>query len=89
MLKKIFSPRNILLVFLIAAFLVIIAGQQGVLNEKRAQYDAAVAEKERIESETEELEIIKELAHSESSEESRARDSGYVYPDEIVIDYGD
>ena len=87
MLKKIFSPRNIILLFLIAAFLVIIASQQPVLNEKRQQFAAAKADSEELVSRSEDLNVKKQLIHSESVEEEIARKNGYFYPDEYRIDY--
>ena len=89
MLKKIFSPRNIILAFLIVAFLAVLAGQQSVLNEKRAQYAAAKAESETLAREAAELDLKKQLINSETAEEERARKSGYIYPDEYLIDYGE
>lgn len=87
MLKKIFSPRNIILLFLIAAFLVIIASQQPVLNEKRQQFAAAKADSQELVSRSEDLNVKKQLIHSESVEEEIARKNGYFYPDEYRIDY--
>ncbi|MBQ7444995.1 MAG: hypothetical protein IJS71_03530 [Clostridia bacterium] len=89
MLKKIFSLRNIIFAVIIVAFAAVIAGQQSVLNEKESQYKAALAEKKRIEKAMEELDINKQMADSEILEEERARENGYLYPDEIRIEYKD
>ena len=60
-----------------------------MLEQKKEEYKAALAEQKRLESLIDDITTEKELAGSNSSEEQRARDSGYVYPDEIVIGYKD
>ncbi len=89
MLKKIFSPRNIVFVAIIAAFLAILASQQVLLEQKARDNKAAQEEQSRLSDLEEEIKISKELSGTESSDEQLARDSGYIYPGEIVFYYDD
>lgn len=87
MLKKIFSPRNIIFIVIIVAFLAVLASQQVLLEQKTQDNKAAHAEQQKLADLEEKIQISKALSGSESSDEQKARDSGYIYPGEIVFYY--
>ena len=87
MFRRLFSVQNLIFVGLIALFIIIIAGQQDTLNEKKdAYYEAAAVSAENEEAQAA-FELEQSLDDTETSEEDAARNGGYVYDDEFIFTY--
>ncbi len=88
MLKYVFNLKTILLIGAFALMIVIIAGQQGLLESKIGEYESAVADYENVCAEREALDEEKAAGLGSEELEDIARGEGYVAEDEIVFVYG-
>lgn len=87
MSKGIVNIRNIIILALILILVILIVNQQPQLEEKRDAYKNAVETSEKIDDISSEKSIENDMSGTESDSEQYARDEGYIYPGEKLIEY--
>lgn len=87
MWKHLLNVKNVLMAVALAALIVVIAGQQSLLDREREAYTDAKAQNEQVQQELDNVRTEREHAGSSEAEEDIARADGYVTDDEIVFVY--